>query len=112
MLFIGYRVFDAVTQNDLSKRIFEEGTAGVGVQRHRGPPGRHRPEERGHELHLVPQEERDNPEDDCDGEYRYAGRPLPALHGLDSENRTLYLGTLSKTLFPSLRLGYLVVPAA
>jgi GntR family transcriptional regulator/MocR family aminotransferase len=49
-------------------------------------------------------------EDDYDSEYRYTGRPLPALQGLDSENRTIYLGTLSKTLFPSLRLGYMVVP--
>jgi GntR family transcriptional regulator/MocR family aminotransferase len=49
-------------------------------------------------------------EDDYDSEYRYTGRPLPALQGLDSENRTVYLGTLSKTLFPSLRLGYMVVP--
>jgi GntR family transcriptional regulator/MocR family aminotransferase len=50
-------------------------------------------------------------EDDYDSEYRYTGRPLPALQGLDSENRTVYLGTLSKTLFPSLRVGYVVVPA-
>jgi GntR family transcriptional regulator / MocR family aminotransferase len=50
-------------------------------------------------------------EDDYDSEYRYTGRPLPALQGLDTENRSVYLGTLSKTLFPSLRLGYLVVPA-
>jgi GntR family transcriptional regulator/MocR family aminotransferase len=50
-------------------------------------------------------------EDDYDSEYRYTGRPLPALQGLDTENRTVYLGTLSKTLFPSLRLGYMVVPA-
>jgi GntR family transcriptional regulator/MocR family aminotransferase len=50
-------------------------------------------------------------EDDYDSEYRYTGRPLPALQGLDTEQRTIYLGTLSKTLFPSLRLGYLVVPA-
>lgn len=49
-------------------------------------------------------------EDDYDSEYRYTGRPLPALQGLDTHNRTVYLGTLSKTLFPSLRLGYLVVP--
>jgi GntR family transcriptional regulator/MocR family aminotransferase len=49
-------------------------------------------------------------EDDYDSEYRYTGRPLPALQGLDTEDRTIYLGTLSKTLFPSLRLGYLVVP--
>jgi GntR family transcriptional regulator/MocR family aminotransferase len=50
-------------------------------------------------------------EDDYDSEYRYTGRPLPALQGLDTGHRTVYLGTLSKTLFPSLRLGYLVVPA-
>jgi GntR family transcriptional regulator / MocR family aminotransferase len=49
-------------------------------------------------------------EDDYDGEYRYTGRPLPALQGLDTENRSVYLGTLSKTLFPALRLGYLVAP--
>jgi GntR family transcriptional regulator/MocR family aminotransferase len=50
-------------------------------------------------------------EDDYDSEYRYTGRPLPALQGLDAEDRTVYVGTMSKTLFPSLRLGYLVVPA-
>lgn len=50
-------------------------------------------------------------EDDYDSEYRYLGRPLPALHGLDS-GRVLYVGSFSKVLFPSLRLGYLVVPEA
>jgi GntR family transcriptional regulator / MocR family aminotransferase len=49
-------------------------------------------------------------EDDCDGEYRYTGRPLSSLQGLDSENRVIYTGTFSKVLFPSLRIGYLVVP--
>jgi GntR family transcriptional regulator/MocR family aminotransferase len=49
-------------------------------------------------------------EDDYDSEYRYAGRPMPALQGLDRGGRVLYAGTFSKTLFPSLRLGYLVVP--
>jgi len=49
-------------------------------------------------------------EDDCDGEYRYAGRPLASLQGLDNENRVIYTGTFSKVLFPSLRIGYLVVP--
>ncbi len=51
-------------------------------------------------------------EDDYDSEYRYFGRPLPALQGLDAAGRVLYLGTFSKMLFPSLRLGYLVVPPA
>ena len=49
-------------------------------------------------------------EDDYDSEFRYAGRPLAALQGLDHGGRVIYLGTFSKTLFPALRLGYLVVP--
>lgn len=49
-------------------------------------------------------------EDDYDSEFRYAGRPLPALKSLDGSERVLYVGTFSKVLFPALRLGYLVVP--
>ncbi|ALM85629.1 PLP-dependent aminotransferase family protein [Bordetella sp. N] len=48
-------------------------------------------------------------EDDYDSEMRYAGHPFPALQGLDSQ-RVIYLGTFSKILFPSLRLGYLIAP--
>ncbi|MCP5153223.1 MAG: PLP-dependent aminotransferase family protein [Ectothiorhodospiraceae bacterium] len=49
-------------------------------------------------------------EDDYDSEYRYRGRPLNALQGLDDGERVVYLGTFSKTLFPALRVAYLVVP--
>jgi GntR family transcriptional regulator/MocR family aminotransferase len=49
-------------------------------------------------------------EDDYDSEFRYRGRPLASLQGLDRENRVLYIGTFSKVLMPSLRLGYMVVP--
>jgi GntR family transcriptional regulator/MocR family aminotransferase len=49
-------------------------------------------------------------EDDYDSEFRYEGRPLPSLQGLDRDGRVLYIGTFSKTLFPALRLGCLVVP--
>ncbi len=49
-------------------------------------------------------------EDDFDSEYRYRGRPLSALHGLDQTSRVIYVGTFSKVLFASLRLGYVVVP--
>ena len=51
-------------------------------------------------------------EDDYDGEYRYASRPLPALKSLDRDGRVLYAGTFSKVLFPSIRLAYVVVPEA
>jgi len=51
-------------------------------------------------------------EDDYDSEFRYHGRPLPALKSLDRDGRVLYTGTFSKVLFPGLRLAYLVVPQA
>ncbi|MEE4484756.1 PLP-dependent aminotransferase family protein [Serratia ficaria] len=50
-------------------------------------------------------------EDDYDSEFRYHGRPLPPLKSLDRQGRVLYAGTFSKTLFPALRMAYLVVPA-
>ena len=51
-------------------------------------------------------------EDDYDSEFRYTDAPLPSLQGLDTMERVIYLGTFSKTLFPALRLGYLIVPPA
>ena len=51
-------------------------------------------------------------EDDYDSEFRYVGRPLAALHGLDAHGGVIYAGTFSKVTFPSVRLGYLVVPPA
>jgi DNA-binding transcriptional MocR family regulator len=49
-------------------------------------------------------------EDDYDSEFRYEGRPLASLQGLDCDGRVLYIGTFSKTIFAALRLGCLVVP--
>ena len=51
-------------------------------------------------------------EDDCEGELRYAGDPLPTLAGLAEDGRVIYVNTFSKVLFPGLRTGYLVVPDA
>jgi GntR family transcriptional regulator/MocR family aminotransferase len=51
-------------------------------------------------------------EDDFDSEYRYEGRPISSLQGLDTDGRVVYIGTFSKVLFPSLRLGYIVAPPA
>jgi GntR family transcriptional regulator/MocR family aminotransferase len=50
-------------------------------------------------------------EDDYDSEFRYGTRPIPCLHGLDTDGRVIYVGSFSKTLFPALRLGFLIVPA-
>jgi GntR family transcriptional regulator / MocR family aminotransferase len=49
-------------------------------------------------------------EDDYDSEFRYGTRPIPCLHGLDVDGRVIYVGSFSKTLFPALRLGFLIVP--
>jgi len=49
-------------------------------------------------------------EDDYDNEYRYESMPIASMQGLDRSSRVIYIGTFSKTLFPSLRLGYIVIP--
>lgn len=49
-------------------------------------------------------------EDDYDSAYRYTSRPLASLHGLATDQRVIYMGTFSKTLYPALRIGYLIVP--
>lgn len=49
-------------------------------------------------------------EDDYDSEYRYDSMPIASLQGLDRNERVIYIGTFSKTLFPGLRLGYIVIP--
>ncbi|WP_263350411.1 MocR-like pyridoxine biosynthesis transcription factor PdxR [Acidicapsa acidisoli] len=49
-------------------------------------------------------------EDDYDGEFRYGGQALESLQGLDREGRVIYIGTFSRTVFPSLRIGYMIAP--
>jgi GntR family transcriptional regulator/MocR family aminotransferase len=61
-------------------------------------------------LEWAAEEDRWIVEDDYDSEFRLAGRPLPALQGLDESGRVVYVGTFSKSLAPALRLGYLVAP--
>ena len=50
-------------------------------------------------------------EDDFDGEYTFRGQPLPSMQGLTDESRVIYVGTFAKTLFPAMRLGFIVLPA-
>jgi len=49
-------------------------------------------------------------EDDYDGEFRYGGKPIPALQGLDSFDNVIYMGTFSKSLIPSIKISYMVLP--
>jgi GntR family transcriptional regulator/MocR family aminotransferase len=49
-------------------------------------------------------------EDDYDSEFRFSTRPLATLQGLDHADRVIYIGTFSKVLFPSLRIGYMILP--
>jgi GntR family transcriptional regulator / MocR family aminotransferase len=49
-------------------------------------------------------------EDDYDSEFRYRTRPLQCLHGLDAGGRVIYVGTFAKSIFPTMRLGFVIVP--
>lgn len=49
-------------------------------------------------------------EDDYDSEFRFSGQPIPSLQGLEENSPVIYIGTFSKTLYPALRLGYVVLP--
>lgn len=51
-------------------------------------------------------------EDDYDSELRYFGKPVPALQGLDRDDRVVYLGSFSSTLFPAIKISYMVLPEA
>lgn len=50
-------------------------------------------------------------EDDYDGEFRYRGKPIPALQGLDTNGTVVYVGTFSKSLLPAVRISYMVLPS-
>lgn len=49
-------------------------------------------------------------EDDHDSEFRYKGKPIPSLQGIDSQNRIIYIGTFSRAIAPAIRIGYMVLP--
>lgn len=55
-------------------------------------------------------EERYIIEDDYDSEFRYYGKPIPALQGIDESDKVIYMGTFSKAIAPAIRIGYMVLP--
>lgn len=59
---------------------------------------------------AMEQDERYLIEDDYDSEFRYKGKPIPALQGMDQLGRVIYLGTFSKCIAPAIRVSYLVLP--
>lgn len=80
---------------------------------HQYPLGVHLSLER--RRHLLALARRHNSwlvEDDYDSEFRFSGQPYPSLQGLEPDAPVIYMGTFSKTLYPALRIGYLVVPKA
>lgn len=57
------------------------------------------------------QQERYIIEDDYDSEFRYRGKPVPALQGIDTQDRVIYIGTFSKSISPAIRMSYMVLPS-
>ena len=51
-------------------------------------------------------------EDDYDSEFRYKGRPIPALQGMDQGGRVIYMGTFSRSIAPAIRVGFMVLPGS
>ena len=103
-----------VDQGGLSIRALEESGAQCAyvTPSHQYPTGAVMPAGRRAELlhWAAAQEGRFLVEDDYDSEFRYSGRPIPALQGADYGGRVIYAGTFSRSIAPSIRIAYLVLP--
>ena len=108
---VSVKVDDAGFDPELAERLWPQARLACVTPSHQFPSGSTMPLER--RLALIDWADRRGGwivEDDYDSDFRYAGAPLAALQGLDAGNRTIYCGTFSKSMFPALRLGWLVVP--
>ncbi|WP_456275239.1 MocR-like pyridoxine biosynthesis transcription factor PdxR [Bacillus sp. AK128] len=96
---------------DINKLVESKATITYVTPSHQFPTGIIMPITRRMELLKWAQENKGYIiEDDYDGEFRYKGKPIPSLQGLDHHNRVVYLGTFSKSLIPSIRISYAVLP--
>ena len=119
-----YRVFESLgcqmkpvemDAHGMTVRLLEESGADIAyvMPSHQYPTGVVMPVKRRQELlsWAGRGEKRYLIEDDYDSEFRYRGKPVPALQGMDIQGKVIYMGTFSKSIAPAIRVGYLVLPA-
>ena len=119
-----YRVFESLgcqmkpvemDAHGMNVRLLEESGADIAyvMPSHQYPTGVVMPVKRRQELlsWAGRGEKRYLIEDDYDSEFRYRGKPVPALQGMDIQGKVIYMGTFSKSIAPAIRVGYLVLPA-
>ena len=112
---LGYEVCPVeMDANGMEPELLAECGANVAyvMPSHQFPTGIVMPVGRRQELLKWAQEAPDRYiiEDDYDSEFRYRGKPIPALQGMDRNGRVIYLGTFSKCIAPAIRVSYLVLP--
>lgn len=112
----GYTIIDVPLREDaLDTHVLARSSANICyvTPSHQFPLGTVMPVSRRHEL-LAWANESDGRfiiEDDHDSEFRYKGKPIPALQSLDTAGKVIYIGTFSKAVSPAIRTGYMVLPA-
>ncbi|MDW2796015.1 PLP-dependent aminotransferase family protein [Clostridium boliviensis] len=118
-----YRVFNSLQykvvpvdmdQSGMDVRVLEKSGADIAyiMPSHQYPTGIIMPVKRRQELLAWAYEREDRYliEDDYDSEFRYKGKPIPALQGMDDRDRVIYCGTFSKSIAPAIRVSYVVLP--
>lgn len=112
---LGYEVSPVeMDQSGMDPRLLEESRADVAyvMPSHQYPTGIVMPIGRRQELLRWAGAAKDRYliEDDYDSEFRYKGKPIPALQGMDRRGKVIYLGTFSKSIAPAIRVSYMVLP--
>lgn len=112
---LGYRVYTVnMDKNGMEVKKLRELDADIAyvMPSHQYPLGIVMPIKRRMELLTWAKEKKGRYiiEDDYDSEFRYKGKPIPALKGFDAEEKVIYLGTFSKSIAPAIRMSYMVLP--
>lgn len=112
---LGHPIFPvSMDRLGMSVRELEKTEAGIAyvMPSHQYPTGIIIPIKRRQELLKWAKAEEDRYliEDDYDSEFRYKGRPIPALQGMDDSQKVIYMGTFSRSIAPAIRVGFMVLP--